>query len=435
MEDNKADALFTVSLATGEKRQLTNPPPFVLGDSNPAVSPDGSGLVFRRVPGGSAGELYWLPLGTHFAPAGEPTRLTSGTLDAAYPAWMPDGKEILFAPGLSPAASSAGGLWRLAIPSEEPPIRLPFVGENGTMPTISRALPDRPARLVYARSFSDMNIWRVDTPAPGTAASAAPVSAISSTQLDIVGDLSPDGRHVAFGSSRAGDRSQIWLAELDGSNAVQLTFTPSGVAAAPRWSPDGQLVAFQSNVEGQFEIYVIRASGGGVPRRITSHPANDHVPSFSRDGRWIYFSSLRSGDYQIWKVPTSGGDAVQVTHNGGFLALEGTDGVTLYYTDEPGGKPTTLWRIPASGGQPAKLVEGVMSSAFAVLQTGIYYVERVSDRARLQFYDFASGKSILVAGNLGDARPVLTASADGRTILYNKQDASLDDLMLVENFR
>jgi hypothetical protein len=40
-----------------------------------------------------------------------------------------------------------------------------------------------------------------------------------------------------------------------------------------------------------------------------------------------------------------------------------------------------------------------------------------------------------VAGNLGDARPVLTASADGRTILYNKQDASLDDLMLVENFR
>ena len=46
--EGKPDALFVVSLETGEKRQLTNPQPPAMGDTNPAVSPDGSWLVFRR---------------------------------------------------------------------------------------------------------------------------------------------------------------------------------------------------------------------------------------------------------------------------------------------------------------------------------------------------------------------------------------------------
>jgi hypothetical protein len=97
--------------------------------------------------------------------------------------------------------------------------------------------------------------------------------------------------------------------------------------------------------------------------------------------------------------------------------------------------PGALWRLPTSGGQPVKVLDGVVLRAFAVLEKGIYYIERPSDEARLQFFDFASGKSRTVARNLGDVRQGLTASPDGRTILYSRQDSSGDDLMLVENFR
>ena len=134
--EGKPDALFVVSLETGEKRQLTNPQSPVLGDTNPAVSPDGRALVFRRNVALAAGELYWLPLGKGLTAGGEPKRLTPAALDADFPAWMPDGKEILF--------SARGSLWRLAISGENTPARIPFVGEDGSMPAVSRPQPGRP---------------------------------------------------------------------------------------------------------------------------------------------------------------------------------------------------------------------------------------------------------------------------------------------------
>jgi len=420
--EGKPDALFVVSLETGERRQLTNPQPPVLGDSNPAVSPDGRSLVFRRNVAYGAGELHWLPLGTGLS-GGEPRRLALAAVNAAYPAWMPDGKEILF--------SARGSLWRLAVPGESPPARLPFVGEDGIMPVVSRPQPGRPPRLVYARSFADSNIWRVEFSVPGAPSSSPAVVAISSTRRDSNPQLSPDGRRVAFESNRSVEW-EIWQADPDGSNAVQLTWMGAQTTGTPRWSPDGQLIAFDSNLGGQYEIYVIPAAGG-KPRRLTSHPAHDNMPSFSRDGHWIYFTSNRTGEYRLWKIPASGGDAVQMTQNLGYVAFESPDGAYVYYTQTVG-PPSPLWRLPASGGQPVKLVEGVVQRAFVVLERGIYYIDRPAGEARLQFFDFATGSSSTVARNLGDVLPGLTASPDGRTILYARVDSSVDDLMLVENF-
>ncbi len=83
--ERKPDALFVVSLETGEKRQLTNPQPPALGDSNPAVSPDGRSLVFRRNIAYAAGEFHLLPLGTGLIAGGEPRRLTLTALNARKP--------------------------------------------------------------------------------------------------------------------------------------------------------------------------------------------------------------------------------------------------------------------------------------------------------------------------------------------------------------
>jgi Tol biopolymer transport system component len=69
--EGKPAALFVVSLETGEKRQLTHPQSLEPGDTNPAVSPDGSWLVFRRNASGPfTGGLYRLPLGRGVTAAG-----------------------------------------------------------------------------------------------------------------------------------------------------------------------------------------------------------------------------------------------------------------------------------------------------------------------------------------------------------------------------
>jgi hypothetical protein len=125
---------------------------------------------------------------------------------------------------------------------------------------------------------------------------------------------------------------------------------------------------------------------------------------------------------------------VQVSHNIGYVASESPDGAYIYYT-QTSGAPSALWRLPAVGGQPVKILDGVVWRAYAVLDKGIYYIDQPAGEARLQFYDFATRRSTTVARPLGDVRYGLTASPDGRTILYSRVDSSVDDLMLVENFR
>src|SRR5579872_2588332 len=439
------DALFVFSLETGEKRQLTHPETPASGDTNPAVSPDGHWLVFRRHRTGSiTGDLYRLRLGEDLTASGEPQRLTNAALDAAYPAWIPNSREILFSTG---GMNSRGNLFRVPVGDEKPgesqPTRLPFVGEYGMMPAVSRPRPGRPSRLVYVRSFQNTNIWRIETSGPGAPVSAPPVVAISSTRRDSTPHLSPDGRRVAFASDRSGNW-EIWLADPDGSNAFQLTSMGLD-CGAPRWSPDGTSVVFQSRREDQGDVYLVPAAGG-KPRNLTSHPANDGRPSFSHDGKWIYFTSNRTGQPRIWKMPASGGAAIQVTNNSGFAAFESADGAYLYHNDTMD-RPSPLWRVPVSGGDPVKVLDGVILGAFAVLEGGIYYINRPaggggilnidqpSGETGLQYLDFATSRSRTVARNLGKVYLGLTASPDGRTILYSRVDSSVDELMLVENFR
>ena len=92
----------------------------------------------------------------------------------------------------------------------------------------------------------------------------------------------------------------MWTCDADGTNCQQLTFFEGPQGGAPRWSPDGRWIAFDSRVEGKAQIYVI-PSDGGKPRRVTGGDSQNMVPSWSRDGRWIYFDSDRSGEWRIWK--------------------------------------------------------------------------------------------------------------------------------------
>src|SRR5206468_10018679 len=102
--------------------------------------------------------------------------------------------------------------------------------------------------------------------------------------------------------------------------------------------------------------------------------------------------------------------------------------------------------MPVGGGAPEKVLDVVLGAS-TVLHGGIYYIDRPSEdggmlhidqplgETRLEYFDLATRKSITVAHNLGNVFLGLTASRDGRTIFYSRVDSSMDDLMLVENFR
>jgi Tol biopolymer transport system component len=224
---------------------------------------------------------------------------------------------------------------------------------------------------VYARQTHDQNIWRATIPGPGDPP-AVPELFITSTRLDGMPKYSPDGKKIAFGSSRTGTH-EIWVANGDGSNPVQMTFFGGPLVGYMNWSPDGQWIVFHARPEGHSDLFVMPAAGG-LPKRLTRDPADDSLPNYSNDGRWIYFISRRSGQAQVWRMPAAGGDATQITTTGGSQAAESPDGKELFYLQSRAGE-NAIWRVPVQGGEPVHVTGpiDVWPCAFAVTTDGIYY--------------------------------------------------------------
>lgn len=115
---------------------------------------------------------------------------------------------------------------------------------------------------------------------------------------DITPALSPDGRWLAFASSR-NDYFDLYLLDLQTGQTTRLTDSPA-YDASPSWSPDGLWLTYESYLDDNFEIAIISAKQPGQATRLTSDPASDQTPAWAPGGRQIAFSSNRNGQPQIW---------------------------------------------------------------------------------------------------------------------------------------
>jgi Tol biopolymer transport system component len=412
--DDTAAGLWLLSVDSGEKRQLTTPPSNAWGDYYPAFSPDGRTLAFVRYSAFQVGDLYVLQITPNLSASGEPRRLTNENRIILGTAWTADGAEIVFSSDRD--GSQAQALWQISLSSSL--IRRLGVGQNGILPSIS----PRANRLVYSESITDSNIWRVNL----QATSEPNVQMVPSTRRESSPSYSPDGRRIAFDSSRSGNL-EVWVSDADGAKTEQLV--NMGRSSSARWSPDNQRIAFDSNVGGQWRIYAVNARGGR-PERMTNSAASDVRPSWSHDGKWIYFASNRSGAWQIWKVPSGGGTAEQVTRNGGHTPLASPDGKTIYYA-KSASSPCQLWMVPVGGGEESQVLDSITAQTFAVSRGGIHFVSW----PRLEYFDFSTGKIETIKTLEKQTGLGMSVSTDGRWLLYTQNDHVGSDLMLVENFR
>jgi Tol biopolymer transport system component/DNA-binding winged helix-turn-helix (wHTH) protein len=431
-------ALFLISSETGEKRRLTLPPKGSGGDHCPAFSPDGHAIVFQRIMSGEGG-LHILELTDDLTPIAEPRRLTSDDMSfAVEPTWTADGRAIVFAGG----APHRTFLWRLEMqfPGWRPGRleRLAFAGDGAMGSAISRQ-----GRLAFMRiPPTDTDIWRLDLGGERSAGRAA-VRLISSTLLDHTPAYSPDGKRIAFASTRSGSH-EIWASDADGGNLMQLTsIGPSNgepYTANPRWSTDGRWIYFDSSIDARPGIYAI-SGDGGRPRLATKSEGT--WTSKSRDERWIYFDSAGSGESQIWKKAATGGNAVLVTRHGGEKPFESPDGRFLYYekpSDAPCGPDgcASIWKVPVGGGEERQIVKAVSCGGmnFAVGERGVYF-NPDDDPPTVQFLNFATNhiEKIADLGEKGTACG-FSLSPDGRWLIYALYEPTAgSDLMLVEKFR
>jgi tricorn protease len=139
----------------------------------------------------------------------------------------------------------------------------------------------------------------------------------------------------------AGD---VWVAPKAGGLAVRLS-TPPGEESFPRFSPDGSLIAFTGNYDGNEDIYVM-PSGGGVPKRLTHHPTPDRMLNWYPDGKSIlYASPMASGSMrfnQLYKLSVEGGLPEKLSVPYGEFGEISPDGKTLAFV--PNSQDFRTWK-------------------------------------------------------------------------------------------
>jgi len=319
--------------------------------------------------------------------------------------------------------------------------KLPF-GDDTEYPAIS----PKGDRIAYTnRSEINNNIWRLDL----AQRESPPVKLIASTHDQFCPQYSPDGKHIAFGSTRGGS-AEIWMSDADGSNLVQLTRLGNPVTGTPNWSPDGKKIVFDSRQSGHANIYVIDISER-VARKVVTSVAEASVPSWSHDGKWIYFighgvghGTSEEGLGIIYRCPAAGGDATTVSTTRGFGPLESFDGQVVYFaTGNSAGKTVLETASLKPTGTESQLM-GMPPLSFnenwTIDRNGVYFFPAQSPRT-LSYFDFVTKKvrRIYEVGNssyeVGASWSLgLSVSPDGRYILYPAADTPNGDIMLVENF-
>jgi len=235
--------------------------------------------------------------------------------------------------------------------------------------------------------------------------------------------MHPDGRRVAFVVTMLSEvrdeyLSTIWIVDVAGGEPRQFT-RGSRRDTAPRWSSDGQWLAFVSEREkkGKGQLYVMPADGG-EPVRLTDLRPGVTSPAWSPDGQWLAFVSRVGG----WEEPTDEDerDRSKPPRIIDILRYK-SNGVGFVYD-----RPQQIFVVPAAGGPVRQLTEGSFENHHPTWAPDGQHVAFVSARHDERDEDSAADIYTVPVGG-GAARQITRTmgpvswpvySADGRTVAY-----------------
>jgi Tol biopolymer transport system component len=279
--------VYAMNADSSGPRNLTQNP---AEDVRPAWSPDGRRLVFVSQRDGNS-EIYVMN-----ADGSGQRNLTRNRAKDDLPTWSPDGRRIAF---LRATRSSRGPLGVIRFWGDE----LYVVNADGSG---LRRLPLNPRSKQYSLKHP---VWSPDGRTIHSGPHLVRTDGSGSRLLSYIPSTaavwSPDGTRIAVAGYpwRYGgvqprpccmpSHTDIYVMNADGSGIRKLTHNALG-NAEPVWSPDGRRIAFRSTRNGNREIYVMNADGSGK-RNLTRNAAQDYRPSWSPDGRRIAFVSDRDG--------------------------------------------------------------------------------------------------------------------------------------------
>ncbi len=291
------------TLATGKSVTLTKNP---AGDADPSFSTDGARIAFTSWRDGNA-EIYVMD-----ADGSKVRRITNHPAFDNYPVFSPDDTQIAFQ---SNRDDEHVEVYLQNLNDSSPPKRLTRSASlTGLAPRSWSA--DGTRMLVYTNQNGLNQIAAIGI-------EPSPVELVLKDDAADLGSprLSRDGK-LLLHEARLSDRSlELRLTDLETTHTRRLFKTepnyPVQFHLTPAWSPDQSLIAFTDRVNGNSEIFTMKADGSEL-RNLTRNPLLDATPVFTADGREIIFARDTYGRALLYRMDTNGAGQRRVTDAQGY---------------------------------------------------------------------------------------------------------------------
>ena len=180
-------------------------------------------------------------------------------------------------------------------------------------------------------------------------------------------EWSPDGSKIVFDSNVDGN-PEIYVMNADGTGRTRLT-NNAAVDAYPSWSPDGSKIAFTSERAGGGHIYVMNADGTNVVALTSNLGGNNFGPSWSPTGSKIAFSTARDGNLEIYVMNPDGTNPINLTNDArrDYDPSWSPDGSKILFTREGinQGDRADIYVMNASGSGQTNLTNTATSNEFS----------------------------------------------------------------------
>lgn len=230
--------------------------------------------------------------------------------------------------------------------------------------------------------------------------------------------------HIVFQSNRDGD-FDIYIMDAFGRNQRALTVNGAD-DNYPVVSPDGTRILYESDRDGNAEVYVMDVDGGNQ-QRLTNHPARDLVPTWSPDGRQIAFASDRDGALNIYVMDADGNNVRQLTFDDSITGHPtwSVNDEIAFNAGEMAGNTWEIYVVDVNGGNRRQLTDNQVSDwspEWSPDGRSILYLSSISKADEAAIYVMnADGSNQRLLHTTPDYEWGADWSADGQCVVFTRE--------------